>query len=205
MHLTAEVLPSASFNYSLKFSCFFPPGFCWSAAGMMFSGVIHSKWVSEGQWLDRGAWQTWLLLWTRCFPSGDFSVPFKMKAVFLLQGLMGIILFPWVMNRYEDWSSVSTRVLDHNYIFLTLLRDPCFPAALSLLHHKSWPVCCALTQALEIIKSAFSTMFEKGPKTKQQVLFHAWGGYLILNPQGYRFSVGTLRDWIAAQGALGEN
>lgn len=130
---------------------FFHAGFCWSAAGMMFSGVIHSKWVSEGQWLDRGAWQTWLLALNQMLSIWDFPVPFKMKAVPLLQGLTGTILFPWVMNKYEDRSSVSTCVLDHNYIILTLPRDPWFPAALWLLQHKSWPVCRALTQALEII------------------------------------------------------
>lgn len=43
------------------------------------------------------------------------------------------------MNNYEDWSSVPTCVLDHDQIFLTPLKGPCFLAALFLPSYTHCP------------------------------------------------------------------
>lgn len=167
----------------------------------MFSGVIHSKWVSEGQWLDRGGWQTQLLLWADTFHFGIFLCSFQNTSSAsameshghrtLLLGyeqVWGLELCIYVCLGLQPYLSDTPETPWKHHVFWL----PYFSPHTRTAQTESQPLRRAQSQPPEIANSTFPTVFEKGPKTNQWVFFlrlkmstHVWEVYPITGPHSW--------------------
>lgn len=119
----------------------------------------------------------------------------------VLWSLTGIVLFSWVMNKYEDWSSASMSVLDCNRIFPTPLKHhentmffgcPISPPIHALPRHNPSLYAELRLSLLKFLNPLSPQCLRRGPRPINVFFFlrlktstHVWEVYPITGPHSW--------------------